>query len=119
MSADTAQSKGARWGDLRLRVVSALAIGAVALACVWLGGIWIAALAAAAGAVMMAEWRNITALHVDEEPVRSGALFVFAVGWGPLATYARGVELALFGLVAMAIYGLVQDIRPNHWLYAC
>ena len=101
----------ARFSDLRTRLISAGALGAVALACLWFGGFWTGALAALAGGVMMAEWRAITAAHVDEEPVRSGALYIFAVGWAPLAHYVRGVEIAVFGLVAMGIYGLVLDIR--------
>ena len=100
-----------RFSDLRTRLISAGALGAVALACLWLGGLWTGVLAALAGGLMMAEWRAITAAHVDDEPVRSGALYIFAVGWAPLAHYVRGVEIALFGLVAMAIYGLVLDIR--------
>ena len=100
-----------KYADLRIRVVSAFGVGLIALACIWFGGLWIAVLAALAGGVMMAEWRTITAAHVDDEPVRSGAIYIFAVGWGPLVIQVRGVELALFGLVAMTLYGLVQDIR--------
>ena len=49
------------YGDLAVRVGSALAMGALALAAVIAGGVWFAALAACCGAVMMWEWRRISA----------------------------------------------------------
>ena len=111
MAAENAPASGTRFADLRVRLASACGLGVVALGCLWLGGLWTGVLAAVAGGLMMAEWRVITASHVDDEPVRSGALYIFAVGWAPLAHYVRGVEIALFGLFAMTIYGLVLDWR--------
>lgn len=99
-----------KFSDLRTRFLSALIAGAVALGCIWVGGFWIAALAALAAGIMMAEWRGITAQD-DDDPLRSGALFIFAAGWVPLIAWAQSPGLAVFGLVCMVIYALVQDIR--------
>ncbi|MGB0411790.1 MAG: phosphatidate cytidylyltransferase [Pikeienuella sp.] len=49
------------YNDLTVRFLSALAMAALALGAVFAGGWWFAALAGAAGAVMMWEWRRISA----------------------------------------------------------
>jgi phosphatidate cytidylyltransferase len=48
--------RSARWGDLRLRAISAAVLVPVALGCLWLGGIAWLALIVAAGVGMAWEW---------------------------------------------------------------
>ena len=102
-----------KFSDLRVRVLSALAVAVLALTCIWFGGFFIALLAAVAAALMMAEWRTITG-KAQDEPVRSGAIYVFAAGWAALIYPVQGVEIAAFGLFAMVLYGVVQDYRRGH-----
>ncbi len=54
-----ATPRAARFGDLRLRVASGLALAAFALAVVWMGGFVLALAAAAAAALMLWELRRI------------------------------------------------------------
>lgn len=49
-------ARPARWGDLRLRVASAVVLGPLALVCVWLGGIAWLVLVGLAGAGACWEW---------------------------------------------------------------
>lgn len=106
----TAAASGAKFADLKTRLLSAIVVGLAALACLWFGGVWIAALAALAGGAMMAEWRNITAKGL-EQPLRSGSLYIFAVGWAGLILWAQGVGIAVFGLLAMVLYAVIADSR--------
>lgn len=104
------RAAGGKFKDLKVRIFSAVAVAAVALICIWLGGVFIAVLAAAAAGVMMAEWRKITAPGL-ERSVRAGAIYVFAVAWVPLVHPIQGWQIAVFGLLAMMLYGFVQDLR--------
>ncbi len=114
MAEDRAVPSGkGKFADLRTRLLSAVAVAAAALLCIWLGGVFIAVLAAIAAGLMMAEWRTITAQTL-EEPVRAGAIYVFAVAWVPLIYPVQGWGIAVFGLAAMTLYGAVQDIRRGH-----
>lgn len=61
MSDDGAAPASGKFGDLKVRLISAFAIAGVALTCIWLGGWWIAALALAAMVTMTIElWRMVT-----------------------------------------------------------
>ena len=102
-----------RFTDLKTRIGPALLVALIALACLWLGGIWTAAIGAIAAGIMMAEWRTITGQRL-EDPVRTGALFIFACGWVPLMAWAQGPGLAVFGLLAMILYGAVRDARHGY-----
>ena len=105
-------NKPGKFGDLRLRLVSSLAVAAVALLCIWLGGIWIALLAALAAAAMVLEWRSITAhaggpAHSDVAPYVLAAVGgVLLVQFGP----AWAAALVLLGLSAS---GLAWDARSG------
>ena len=48
--------RGARWGDLRLRVISAVLLAPVVLACLWVGGPYWGALVAIAAMGLALEW---------------------------------------------------------------
>lgn len=102
----------AKFADLRLRLVSALAVAAVALVCIWLGGIWIALLAALAAVAMVLEWRSITAhaggpARIDVAPYALGAVGgILLIEFGP----AWAAFLALIGLSAA---GLVWDLKAG------
>ncbi|MGA3397689.1 MAG: CDP-archaeol synthase [Acetobacteraceae bacterium] len=49
-----------RWGDLRLRVLSAAVLAPLALICIWLGGIAFAALMLAGTVGLLVEWMQMT-----------------------------------------------------------
>lgn len=109
-SPDAASDVGAKFKDLKTRLGPALIVAALAFTCIWLGGIWIAAIAALAAGLMMAEWRNITGGRL-EAPLASGGIYIFACGWVPLIAWAQSWGLAVFGILALGLYGLVADWR--------
>lgn len=99
-----------KFADLRLRLISALAVGAVALLCIWFGSIWIALLAALAALGMILEWRSITAhaggpAGIDVAPYALAAILaVLVLQFGP----ASAAVVLLFGLV---LAGFLWDLR--------
>jgi phosphatidate cytidylyltransferase len=108
----TAARKSARWGDLRLRILSASVLAPLALGCIWIGGAAFAALVALIAAGLSYEWIGLC----GRRAVRPAALFAAL----PLAvvltamgatTYAIGL-LVLATLAGIAIgHGLSRD-RP-------
>lgn len=99
-----------RFSDLRLRLLSALGIAAVALLCVWLGGIWIALLAAAAGLIMVLEWRSITAERGGPAGARAAPYGAAAAG-GVLLLLLAPIWLAVLWLLALSALGAFLDLR--------
>lgn len=87
------KDKAPVYSDLAVRLFSALAMAALALGGVFAGGVWFAALAAAAGALMMWEWRRISAPGVTLSAVgycvavaAAGAFTCFHQPFAALAT---------------------------------
>lgn len=110
MPAPDSSQIGDKFDDLKTRLGPAIAVAALAGVCIWLGGFWIAAVAALAAGLMMAEWRTITGVRL-EKPLVTGGVYVFTCGWVPLIAWAQGWGLAVFGLVAIGLYGLIADWR--------
>jgi phosphatidate cytidylyltransferase len=99
-----------KFADLRLRLISALAVGAVALLCVWLGGIWIALLAAFAALAMILEWRSITA-HAGRPAGMDAAPYVLAAVSGVLMLYFGVTWAAALLLIGIALAGCAWDAQ--------
>lgn len=97
-----------KFADLKLRVLSSVAIAALALLCVWIGGYWIAGLAALAALAMMLEWRSIT-VHAGAPAGRDAIPFATAVTGGVLLMLAWPAGRAGVFLVALALTGLGLD----------
>jgi phosphatidate cytidylyltransferase len=76
--------RGGRWGDLRLRVLSALALAPPALACLWLGGLAWLVLIALVAAGLAYEWMRL---------------------WPPQA--GRAICAAGLGLIVVAAFSLL------------
>lgn len=89
----------ARFGDLRVRLLTSLAAAALAFACVWFGGLPMAALVVAAAALMVVELRRITGTGN-----RSDALVWFAGG----VAYVAVAALAFLWLRAQEPYGFLS-----------
>lgn len=108
MAGRQAQDSSGRFGDLRLRLVSALGVAALALFCVWIGGVLIALLAAGAALVMMLEWRSITAERGGPAG-RQAAPYGIAVAGGALLLLVAPVWFATLVLLGGAAVGLALD----------
>lgn len=86
---------------VRLRLVSALALGPPALACAWLGGAWLAAIVIAAAAAMGREWARLTGHATAASTaaiVIAAALPSIAMAWGQ---GTLTLVLAAVGVVAV------------------
>ena len=75
-----------KFDDLKVRLVSAVAVGGIALLCIWLGGWWIAVLALLAMGAMIAElWdmvsRRGTAMPGGRRVLALGVLYVCLAGF--------------------------------------
>ncbi len=99
-----------KFGDLRIRVASALAVAALALFFIWLGGIWIALLAALAAAAMVLEWRSITA-HSGGPAAADAAPYVLAAVGAVLLVEFGPAWVAVLFLVALAAASFAWDVR--------
>lgn len=77
MSGDAAASASGKFGDLRVRLISAIAVAAVALMCIWLGGWWIIALMCLAVGAMLVELWSIV---MRGNPRLPGARRVLVLG---------------------------------------
>ncbi len=103
ISAKALQS--ARWGDLRLRILSAAILGPLALACIWYGGLAFASLVAVISAGMAFEW-----LQLCEKRVRPGAALAFAaLPAAVVLTALGGAGGALLLLAAATVALAVQS----------
>jgi phosphatidate cytidylyltransferase len=109
MAQGTAGPAG-KFADLRLRLISALAVGAVALVCIWFGGIWIALLAALAALGMVLECRSITA-HGGRAAGADVVPYALAAICGVLVLHASEVWAAVLLLAGLAAAGWALDAR--------
>jgi phosphatidate cytidylyltransferase len=115
-------NKPGKFGDLRLRLLSSLAVAAVALLCIWLGGVWIALLAALAAAAMVLEWRSITA-HAGGPAVSHVAPYALGAIGGVLMIQFGPVWAAVLVLLGLSAAGLGWDarrgrVRAGFWAVA-
>lgn len=99
-----------KFADLRLRLLSSLAVAAVALLCIWFGGVWIALLASLAAIAMVLEWRSITA-HAGRPAGLDAAPYALAVAGGAMMLHSGPVWVALLVLSGLAAVGYGWDVR--------
>ncbi len=117
---------GFRWGDLRMRVLSAVLLAPAVLACLWFGAWWWTALLAVAAAGLAVEWVQLcggrlaspagavvplavlaagAAAVADGEMLGVGVVaagFLLAWGLGGRASLAAGVPYLGLAMVALA-----------------
>lgn len=91
-----------RWGDLRLRILSAAVMGPIGLACIWFGGAAFVLLVAMLTVGMSYEWLRMCQADPGPRPVLAFAalplaVFLTAIGY-PL--YAIGLILLVFGVAS-------------------
>ncbi len=98
--------RSARWGDLRLRIVSAAVLGPLALACIWFGGLAFASLVAVIAAGMAFEW-----LQLCEQRVDPGAALAFAALPAAVVLTAFGAAGGALLLLAVATVALAVRSR--------
>jgi phosphatidate cytidylyltransferase len=115
--AEPAQTSPARWGDLGLRVGSALVLIPAVLAIVWAGGIWFQAFVALLAVLMAHEWSALThgrndlqfALHAAAG--LAGALLTVNVGPGTAL-----IAIAIIWLFAIIATRMLNPV-PSTWCY--
>ncbi len=72
-----------RWGDLRLRMVSAAVLAPLALICIWLGGVAFAVLMVAGTAGLAVEWvQMVRAGHGGAATLLAGAAYILLAAVG-------------------------------------
>jgi phosphatidate cytidylyltransferase len=116
MAEGPAESK-AKWGDLGVRVLSAVVMIPAVIADVWAGGIWFGLFAAMIGILMAFEWVTIVhrqnsmqfALHAAA--ALCGALLPLELGLGT-SLIAVGILAAVSAALAVA-----EDAQGPRWRY--
>ena len=100
---------GTRFADLRLRIVSAVAVGLVALGCVWMGGWFSTLLIIVAGTAMLVELGAMTTAPLSK--VRPVPLEVIAIVVG-MATGCVLLQLSRvdWGISAAALGAIVAAV---------
>lgn len=100
--------RGARWGDLRLRVISAVLLAPVVLACLWVGGPYWGALVAIAAMGLALEWVALCGAAPGMWP-----------GFGVLAAALAGAVLTAMGRAELGAAALMIGaglvLLPNRW----
>lgn len=91
-----APTDASKFGDLKVRVISAIVVGFGSLLLVWLGGFWMAALITVAAVAMTVELRIIT--RRGEAPDVWSFVFAAASAGGVLAAAIWGAEVAFLAL---------------------
>ncbi len=103
--------RGARWGDLRLRVLSAVLLAPAVLACLWAGGPYWGALASVAAMGLALEWVALCGAAPGAWP-----------GFGVLAAALAGAVLTALGRpelgAAALMIGAGLVLLPNRWSLA-
>lgn len=102
-----------KWGDLRVRVLSGLAVAALGIAAIWAGGPWFVALVVAAVGLMIWELATMTAPAAPGEARALG-------GAAALALVAVLVLHEPFALALLALVPLAGAARPRRdaWIFA-
>jgi phosphatidate cytidylyltransferase len=89
------------WGNLRLRILSAVVLGPLALAAVWMGGIWFLLVVWGAIGLLCLEWATMSA---PETPIRAGVVMAVMLLFAAIAVKAGFFKSAW---LAVAIGGAV------------
>lgn len=106
-----------RFGDLSIRIASALVVAAVALACIWLGGWFSTVLILLAGGVMLVELAGMTIAQGAQRRLTPETilLLIGLVAGGVLTEMARlglGVIAISFATIAAAAWS-VRRLGPR------
>ncbi|MBS0560031.1 MAG: phosphatidate cytidylyltransferase [Proteobacteria bacterium] len=103
-----------RWGDLRLRFLSALVLGPLALACLWLGGAAFVALIAVGAFGCLGEWLRMCGRSRAEPAAVAGFAGLAA------ALAATVLDPPLYGIAALVAAGAaafaLAPARPHRAL---
>ena len=102
-----------RWGDLKLRVMSAAALAPVALLCIWAGGVPFTALITLIAIGLSYEWLGLC--HQRESLAAIGVFVALPMAVLLTASGHPGVSilaLAVAGIAAIAVSGGVSPSRP-------
>ena len=100
---------GGRFVDLRTRVISGFVFGVITLTCVLLGGGVFAAVVAFAAALMIIEWRSITA-HGGATPGVDAAPGVMAAVGGAILAWLISPWVALIWLAGAGLVAAGADL---------
>ena len=108
-----ANGKPARWGDLRLRVLSAAVLAPLALGCIWIGGAAFTALVALIAIGLAAEWLGLCGQRASPVAIILFAALPVAVMLTAIGKAAAGLLLLAVAAVAAAVFaGGVSMARP-------
>ncbi|CUK01152.1 phosphatidate cytidylyltransferase [Shimia thalassica] len=123
MSAASGKPEG-KWGDLRLRILSALVLAAVGIVEVWLGGLWFHAFVALIAGVMTWELTRMLGPESDPLPIAMGclsgvALFVASSFLPGQAIFAVLVAPAIVGATQLKKDRLIYGAYTAALLLAC
>ncbi len=98
--------------ELRIRVLSGVAVAAPSLAAIYAGGIWLAAIASLAAGVLAWEWRRLT----EPDPIRFDWAFVACCALAPWAGHFYGWPGACSAAALAAVCGWAgRGTSPLVW----
>ncbi|WP_428492005.1 phosphatidate cytidylyltransferase [Rhodopila sp.] len=98
-----------RWGDLRLRILSAAVLAPLALGCIWIGGLAFAGLIALISIGLSYEWLAMCGKH-PSPPVKLLFALLFAALPLAVALMQRGHSVSALALLAVAtLSGIALD----------
>jgi phosphatidate cytidylyltransferase len=108
-------ASGARWGDLRTRVLSAAVLAPAVLLCIWWGGLPYALMMLCASLGLAWEW---VALCGADAPGSPGLMVLITIATGAscavLGHAPIGLLMLVVGTILTAIAARLAD-RPAHW----
>ncbi len=110
MTSDTGgQGASAQFGDLRIRVVSALVVAGLALFCIWLGGWFSTILILVAGVIMLLELGRMT---IAPDGFRFEVIVLIAgMAAGALLTQSTQLSWGVIAVSAGTFVGAVWAVR--------
>lgn len=88
------------WGNLRLRILSAVVLGPLALAAVWMGGLWFLLLIWGAIGLLCLEWATMCA---PETPIRAGVVMAVMLLFAAIAVKAGFFKSAWLAVAVGAV----------------
>ena len=102
--------KSARWGDLRLRILSAAVLAPLALACIWIGGAAFAGLLALIAAGLAYEWLGLCGQRASFSAVLIFAALPLSVALANLTSMTDAIGLLV--LATAAGIALARGLSP-------
>jgi phosphatidate cytidylyltransferase len=92
--------KSARWGDLRLRILSASVLAPLALVCIWIGGAAFAGLIGLITVGFSYEWLGLCGQRSSVAPILLFAVLPLAVGLTEMGAVSYAIALLAVGTLA-------------------